>query len=195
MIKLPLLTPLKHFLSLVPSTSQDAASGLYQRIVAQARLPTFYLDFHISDTVRGRFEMMCLHLFIVLYRLKATKVYEKKKSITLSQHLCDLAVEDFDHSLRDLKITDSTVATSYKKAVEGFYGRLAAYDLAIEDDDPRHLKTAIYRNIYGENTSIAPEIVDGLEIYVRDCLALLATQEINNLTFEESIESDEYHTA
>ena len=142
MMKLNLWSTLKQLFS-VKNRSCEQAVLLYERIVTQARHPTFYLDFNIPDTVRGRYEMICLHLFIALYRLKSSKVYEKKKAGQLSQQVCDLAVADFDHSLRNLRITDSTIVTSYKKAVEGFYGRLSAYDKALENDDPRHLRITL----------------------------------------------------
>ena len=42
---------------------------LYGAIVAQARRPEFYEEFAIADTVEGRFEMIVLHLAVVLRRL------------------------------------------------------------------------------------------------------------------------------
>ena len=47
-----------------------AARVLYGRIVAQARRPEFYTVCGVADTVPGRFEMIALHMFLVLYRLK-----------------------------------------------------------------------------------------------------------------------------
>ena len=38
----------------------DTISTLYGMIVAQARLPTFYRDYAVADTVNGRFELVVL---------------------------------------------------------------------------------------------------------------------------------------
>ena len=41
-------------------------SALYGAIVAQARLPAFYRDYGVPDTVEGRFELIVLHLALLL---------------------------------------------------------------------------------------------------------------------------------
>ena len=47
----------------------DTISTLYGMIVAQARLPCFYRDYAVADTVNGRFDLIVLHLALVLDRL------------------------------------------------------------------------------------------------------------------------------
>ena len=44
---------------------QDTISTLYGTIVAQARLPCFYREYGVHDTVNGRFDLLVLHLAIV----------------------------------------------------------------------------------------------------------------------------------
>lgn len=159
------------------------AEMLYQRVVSQARHPIFYRDFAIADSVRGRFEMMTLHLFVVLHRLKMDN--EKKRVEKISQKLCDLLVEDMDNSLRDLTISDGTVAKSFKKAMEGFYGRLTAYDRAIQNDDPRDLKEVLLRNVYAAQEKPDAKIVQCLSDYVRDLVQIVAAQDVAQISFEE----------
>ncbi len=43
--------------------------ALYGMIVAQVRLGVFYTAYRIPDTVQGRFELLVLHLVLVLRRL------------------------------------------------------------------------------------------------------------------------------
>ena len=43
--------------------------GLYGTIVAQARLPIFYTDYGVPDTVEGRFEMLALHQALAARRI------------------------------------------------------------------------------------------------------------------------------
>ncbi len=51
------------------SARPGTISALYGAIVAQARLPGFYRDYAVPDTVDGRFELIVLHLALVLDRL------------------------------------------------------------------------------------------------------------------------------
>jgi len=50
-----------------PDNSSEEA---YRRIVAQARRPEFYAGGGVPDSLDGRFEMLALHLFLVLHRLQ-----------------------------------------------------------------------------------------------------------------------------
>ncbi len=57
---------------LFPGNRQEATiEALYGAIVAQARTPVFYRDYGVPDTVNGRFDMIILHLALVLERLEA----------------------------------------------------------------------------------------------------------------------------
>ncbi len=179
-----MLAFLKEFFFL-DSTAQGIADKTYRRIVEQARHPSFYRDFEVLDSVRGRFEMMTLHLFIILHRLKNEQGKAKNKAERISQKLCDLMVADMDHSLRDLKITESTVSKSFKKVIEGFYGRLSAYDRAIKNDDPRDLREVIHRNVFSEEPEISLDILDGLSEYVRDVVSFIQSKPIDDLNFED----------
>jgi cytochrome b pre-mRNA-processing protein 3 len=41
------------------NSRQDTISTLYGTIVAQARLPCFYREYGVTDTVDGRFDLLC----------------------------------------------------------------------------------------------------------------------------------------
>jgi hypothetical protein len=44
------------------SARPDTISTLYGMIVAQARLPCFYRDYAVADTVNGRFDLIVLQV-------------------------------------------------------------------------------------------------------------------------------------
>ena len=48
---------------------RDTISALYGTIVAQARMPSFYREYTVPDTVNGRFDLIVLHLALLLDRL------------------------------------------------------------------------------------------------------------------------------
>ena len=120
-------------------------SALYGMIVAQARLPCFYRDYAVADTVNGRFDLIVLHLALVLDRLAQDDGQQD-----LGQGIFDRFCQDMDHNLREMGISDLKVPKEMRRMGEAFYGRSKAY-LAAEaaDDDRGVLVEAITRNIYG----------------------------------------------
>jgi cytochrome b pre-mRNA-processing protein 3 len=100
--------------------------GIYGTIVTQAREPLFYRDLGVPDTVNGRFDLLLLHLWMVLRRLKLVE-----GGTDLSQALFDRFCDDMDANLREMGVGDLTVPKRMQAFGEAFYGRSAAYDLAL----------------------------------------------------------------
>jgi cytochrome b pre-mRNA-processing protein 3 len=94
-------------------------------IVTQAREPLFYRDLAVPDTVNGRFDLLVLHLWMVLRRLRAVAA-----GAELSQALFDRFCDDMDANLREMGVGDITVPKRMQAFGEAFYGRMAAYDQA-----------------------------------------------------------------
>jgi cytochrome b pre-mRNA-processing protein 3 len=76
---------------------RDAAEEAYHRVVAQARRPEFFAAYGVPDTLDGRFELVCLHAFLFLHRLKP----ERPAATALGQQFFDMMFADFDRSLRE----------------------------------------------------------------------------------------------
>ena len=51
------------------NSSDRTIRDLYGMIVAQARSSAFYSAYEVPDTVQGRFDLIVLHLVLVLERL------------------------------------------------------------------------------------------------------------------------------
>ena len=135
-----MLWPFNHFRK--PHAPQRGTIGaIYGMIVAQAREPLFYAGLGVPDTVNGRFDMVLLHLWMVLRRLRPVE-----GGAGLSQALFDHFCGDMDDNLREMGVGDLTVPKRMQKFGEAFYGRAAAYDLALDaGDEP--LARALCRNI------------------------------------------------
>jgi cytochrome b pre-mRNA-processing protein 3 len=56
---------------------RQKASEIYGAVVAQARNPEFYTSYAVPDSIEGRYEMIALHLAIVLERLGAADVADE----------------------------------------------------------------------------------------------------------------------
>jgi cytochrome b pre-mRNA-processing protein 3 len=126
----------------------DYARSLYEAIVAAARRETFYLEYGVADTLDGRFDMISLHLFLVLERLR-----DGNQGVeTFRQQLTDGFFLDMDRSLREMGVGDLSVGKKVRKMAEVFYGRVTAYSAALEKDDAA-LSDALARNVYANATS------------------------------------------
>jgi cytochrome b pre-mRNA-processing protein 3 len=125
--------------------SDETISGLYGAIVAQARDPAFYRDLGVADTAEGRFEMIVLHVFLVLHRLKE----EPEEKRELGQALFGVLFLDLDRGLREMGVGDLKVPKRIRKMGESFYGRVKVYDEALASDDGLALQQAIARNVLG----------------------------------------------
>jgi cytochrome b pre-mRNA-processing protein 3 len=133
--------------------------GLYGAIVAQARLTTFYTRYGVSDSVDGRFELIVLHLVLVLRRLGGEQTAAPRQgsprqgspraAARIGQQLFDVFCRDLDDNLREMGVGDLAVPRKMRKFGEAFYGRQAAYGAALGAADDRELEKALARNIFG----------------------------------------------
>ena len=151
--------------------AQNVAERAYGAVVEAARRPVFFRDLLVPDTVDGRFELICLHAFLYLHRLKR----EQPRPAVLGQVFFDTMFADFDQSLREIGVGDLSVGRHIRRMVEGFYGRVAAYEEGLSSDDNR-LGAALARNVYGTAPDIDPARVAALAAYLRQEVEHLAAQ-------------------
>jgi len=121
---------------------------LYGMIVAQARSPVFYAGYGVPDTVEGRFELIVLHLVLLLSRL-GRENEAGRPGYDIGQRLFDAFCRDLDDNLREMGVGDMAVPRRMRHFGEAFYGRQAAYRAALDAADDRGLEQALARNIFG----------------------------------------------
>ncbi|WP_213772592.1 ubiquinol-cytochrome C chaperone family protein [Bradyrhizobium sp. dw_78] len=121
--------------------ARGTIEAIYGMIVTQAREPAFYRDLAVPDTVNGRFDLLVLHLWMVLRRLNSAE-----GGVELSQALFDRFCVDMDDNLREMGVGDLTVPKRMQAFGEAFYGRAAAYDRALTAGEEA-LAQAICKNI------------------------------------------------
>ena len=149
---------------------------LYGAIVAAARHPRFYENMGVPDSIEGRFEMLVLHLFLVLNRLKDEGVED------LRQRLTDEFFTDMDRSLRELGVSDVAVGKKVRRMAKSYYGRVTAYDRALKAG-PSELEDAIARNIYPDGS--AAESTRAMTNYVAS-----AVQNLGIVPLEQILRSE-----
>lgn len=143
----------------MPAPERQRAHALYLAVVGKARQERFYVELGVPDTLDGRFEMILLHLFSVLHRLKTLP--ETKE---FRQQLMEVFMEDMDRSVRELGVSDTGVGKRVKKMAAAMYGRLAAYDMSA--DDVEALKVALRRNLYGTLEAVEEAKVAAMAEYL-----------------------------
>lgn len=121
----------------------EPEQGVYEAIVAAARQPRFYADWQVPDTVDGRFDMISLHMFLVLNRLR------NEDCEAFRQALTDVFFRDMDRSLREMGAGDLSIAKKVRKMAEAFYGRVSAYEKALGAGG-NALELALARNVYAD---------------------------------------------
>ena len=139
----------------------DAHYALYAAIVAQSRQPVLYADWGVPDTLTGRFDMVSLHMALVLRRLQA----EGEACRDFSQGLFDLFFKDMDRSLREMGVGDVSVPKRIEKMGTLFYGLVDGLGRALEDTaNARALEEFVLRDVLSDEDAVhAPD----LAAYVR----------------------------
>jgi len=89
---------------------------LYGAIVAQSRRAAFYIGYGVPDTIEGRFDLIVLHVVLLLARLDRGGPSARD----LGQNLFDLFCRDLDANLREMGVGDLAVP----KRMQGFAGVL-----------------------------------------------------------------------
>lgn len=151
-------------------------AALYAAVVEQARLPAFYAAAGVPDTLDGRFELISLHAFLLLHRLKR----EGEAAAQLSQAVVDAMFADMDAALRELGVGDLGVPHRVKRMLSGFHGRVAAYEAGVNAAD-ESLADALRRNLYGtlpesQDSGGDPMRASAVAAYMRAAVADLGRQ-------------------
>jgi cytochrome b pre-mRNA-processing protein 3 len=126
------------------SATPDAAFDAYRSIVAQSRQVKFYADWGVADTVTGRFDMISLHLALLLHRLR-----DDPQGQAFGQSLVELFFRDMDRSLRELGVTDLGVPRKVKKMGDLFYGLARVLGEALDHGSAPEIESVLVRNVYG----------------------------------------------
>ena len=160
-----------------PGKSRDRnIAALYGAIVAQARHPCFYAAYGVPNTINGRFDMIVLHLALLLNRIGAEPIPVR----AIGQDVFDLFCNDMDDHLREMGVGDLAVPRKMRRIAEAFYGRHAAYRAAIASDDRQTLEGALARNVFSGRSNGAGRLASYMRSAARGLAAQDAAQIVAN---------------
>jgi cytochrome b pre-mRNA-processing protein 3 len=152
--------------------SREAVDRCYARVVEQSRRPGFYLRAEVPDTLDGRFEMLALHAFLVVHRLKG----EGEEARLFSRDFFEGMITEMDRTVREMGVADMGVAARVKRMARGFNGRIHAYDRGLAAEGGEALLAALDNNLYGTVPDPAPTALETMAGYVRAAAAHLAAR-------------------
>jgi cytochrome b pre-mRNA-processing protein 3 len=118
---------------------KEFAARLETQLMARARDPVFFRDLNVPDTMDGRFDLVALHGWLALERLKAARMDAAAQALT------DLLFIGFDEALREQGTGDMGMGRRMKAFANAFFGRLAAYGGA---KDEIGLTEALAKNVW-----------------------------------------------
>jgi cytochrome b pre-mRNA-processing protein 3 len=157
---------------------------VYGDIVAAARMPSLYSAMGAPDTVMGRFDMLALHVVLVLRRLRALP----PPAESLAQELVDRFFADLDSALREIGIGDVSVPKKIKKLGHAFYGRAEAYERALTEQAPADaLEKALARNILDRPDE--PLLAAALAQHVRSLVRTISAMDFEHFLTGTALQS------
>ena len=120
--------------------TERAGKILYAAAVAAARELSLYATLGVPDTLDGRFDLVTLHAFLLVHRLRDDP--------ELAQAVFDAMFVDMDNNLREIGVSDLSVGKRVRAMWEAFHGRSKAYEAALQTNDSEALAAALARNVW-----------------------------------------------
>lgn len=149
---------------------KNEALALYTAAVNAARQPVFYEELSVPDTMDGRFDMICLHVSLLV---DAITPEDTEKPNALGQAVFDVMFKDMDLNIREMGVGDLGVPRHIKKMMRALKGRFMAYRTALAAEDMSVLKEALKRNLYGTLETVEDKTLTDMAHYVRELAASL----------------------
>jgi cytochrome b pre-mRNA-processing protein 3 len=157
---------------------KEAAEKIYDAIVAQSRNPAFYLRCGVPDTLSGRFDMLVIHMFVVLQILKLGG----REGQLLAQEIVEAFIREMDTMVRDLGVSDRNVPKEVRKIAQLFYGQLLAYSTALQRNEAKGLANEVWKSFQsGEGASSASIAAEAISTYMRQAIKNIQEMPLNML--------------
>lgn len=155
---------------------KEAAEKIYDAIVAQSRNPVFYVRCRVPDTLSGRFDMLVIHMFVVLQNLKLGG----REGELLGRDLIEAFIREMDSMVRDLGVRDVQVAKEVRKVANLFYGQLNLYTAAVEKKNRNALADAVGKSFQSGDDQ-AHVAADDLAEYIFASVKAIGEMPLNML--------------
>ena len=137
----------KAIIGLKPRPSDAVGRTLYAQTVAQARDIRLFTDYGVKDEIGARFEVLSVHVLILIGILRAEADDEQRKET--AQALFDAFLLALDNTLREQGVGDLTVPKKMKTLTETVNARLHAWiDIWDQGGDQARQTDYLLRTVY-----------------------------------------------
>ncbi len=152
---------------------RSQAETLHSALAEQSRAEEFHAVAGVPDTMEGRFDLLVVHMFLAIDRLRR----EAPETDRLVRLLQEVFFERLDSALREMGVGDLSVGRRVRALAEAFYGRYSAYEAAARDENGA-LAAALARNVLASDDA---ELAKSLASYVRAARSELAAVPVEAL--------------
>lgn len=156
----------------------NAAHTLFNIIIEHSRVIDFYEDYSVEDSLDGRFDLMSVHMAIVLEKLDHHK--DLKDVPEFKRILQEIMFDNLDLTLREIGVGDMGVGKKIKVMAEAFYGRMIAYQNLFVNKNEVEMSNTLKRNLYREKT-INEDILEKMVSYIYQQYELIIKQDIEKI--------------
>ena len=156
---------------------ESSYKPIYDAIIRQSRLPEFYTNCGVPDDLVGRYNMIVIHLIILIV---SSKGFSGIATYDLNQGILEAFTRDMDAMVRDLGVDDEYVEQEVKKVMELCLNDMILYEKAIASTDKKALSCAITSNF--QNTSEYTEVADAaLAEYMLNSISGIQRQPLDSI--------------
>ncbi|MDG1995043.1 MAG: ubiquinol-cytochrome C chaperone family protein [Emcibacteraceae bacterium] len=124
----------------------DSAHGLFSSVINQSREKVFYEKFLVEDSLDGRFDLMALHMALLLDKFDRND--ELRDVPKMKRIIQEIMFDNLDLTLREIGVGDLGVGKKIKIMAEAFYGRMMVYQELLSKNNVVEMTEAIKRNLY-----------------------------------------------
>lgn len=156
---------------------ESSSKPIYDAIIRQSRLPEFYIECGVPDDLVGRYNMIVIHLMILI---TSSKRFGCGTAYDLSHGILEDFTRDMDAMVRDLGVDDEYVEQEVKKVMELCLSDMILYETAIASTDKKALSSAIMSNF--QNTSDHTKVADAaLAEYMLNSISGIQRQPLDSI--------------
>ena len=152
---------------------EQNARSIYFKALEHARSPEFYEEYGVPDSFDGRFDLVVLHLYMIITAILENEPDEARAK-AFNQTLFDVSFEEMKLNLRELSIGDMGIPKHMKRMMLAFNGRVHAYDDARSSGQ---WAVALSKNLYGTLDQVDDKHLEKMQNYIEKSISALNSQE------------------
>ena len=122
---------------------RQKAKKLYFLASNQSLHPHFYHAYQVSDSINGQYELLCIHVCLLLERLR-----HEDDEMQISELLTEILVEELEAKFLEAAPKDASEREKINKLIAGFYERSTDYQKGLRRGKKQRLMSDLSKHIF-----------------------------------------------